>query len=196
MKSFAVIALLFAGASASVIRVGSSPLIFREPLVQEVTQFKHIPITSFNQDIRGVLLNKHEFTTGHGISVTDNTEAVLGRGSMYEDESGRMVQAETGLVKSGSFSYTSPEGIPISLSYTADEQGFRAVGAHLPENVELLPEHAALHREALLRLTSVGSSYEASPVLYNAPAVRVQSYDAPALVRVEEGPIIIRSSGY
>lgn len=33
---------------------------------------------------------------------------------------------------SGSFSYTSPEGIPITVSYIADESGFRASGAHLP----------------------------------------------------------------
>ncbi|CAG2053681.1 unnamed protein product [Timema podura] len=36
------------------------------------------------------------------------------------------------LVKQGSFSYTSPEGIPISLTYVADELGFRPEGAHLP----------------------------------------------------------------
>nr|CAD7256736.1 unnamed protein product [Timema shepardi] len=36
------------------------------------------------------------------------------------------------LVKQGSFSYTSPEGIPISLTYVADELGFRPEGSHLP----------------------------------------------------------------
>nr|CAD7400933.1 unnamed protein product [Timema poppensis] len=36
------------------------------------------------------------------------------------------------LVKQGSFSYISPEGQPISLSYIADELGFRAKGDHLP----------------------------------------------------------------
>jgi hypothetical protein len=32
----------------------------------------------------------------------------------------------------GSYSYTSPEGTPITVTYTADENGFRAQGAHLP----------------------------------------------------------------
>ena len=32
----------------------------------------------------------------------------------------------------GSFSYTSPEGVPITLNYVADENGFHAEGAHLP----------------------------------------------------------------
>lgn len=32
----------------------------------------------------------------------------------------------------GSYSYTAPDGSIITVTYTADEQGFRAQGAHLP----------------------------------------------------------------
>ncbi|XP_041978566.1 pupal cuticle protein 20-like [Aricia agestis] len=32
----------------------------------------------------------------------------------------------------GAFSYTAPDGQQISLSYTADENGFHPVGSHLP----------------------------------------------------------------
>lgn len=32
----------------------------------------------------------------------------------------------------GSYSYTAPDGTPITISYIADEYGFRAEGAHLP----------------------------------------------------------------
>lgn len=32
----------------------------------------------------------------------------------------------------GQYSYTAPDGTPIVLSYTADENGFQARGAHLP----------------------------------------------------------------
>lgn len=37
------------------------------------------------------------------------------------------------LVKSGHFAYTAPDGTPISLSYVADEHGFRARGDHIPQ---------------------------------------------------------------
>jgi hypothetical protein len=35
-------------------------------------------------------------------------------------------------VQHGSYSYTAPDGSTITVTYTADEQGFRAEGAHLP----------------------------------------------------------------
>ncbi|KAJ9574176.1 hypothetical protein L9F63_008432, partial [Diploptera punctata] len=35
-------------------------------------------------------------------------------------------------VVQGSFSYTAPDGTPISLTYTADETGYHPEGAHLP----------------------------------------------------------------
>lgn len=43
--------------------------------------------------------------------------------------------AETGVgssYASGSYSYTSPEGQPIQLTYTADENGYQPQGDHLP----------------------------------------------------------------
>lgn len=33
---------------------------------------------------------------------------------------------------SGAFSFSSPDGTPIALTYTADENGFHPQGAHLP----------------------------------------------------------------
>nr|CAD7440957.1 unnamed protein product [Timema bartmani] len=42
---------------------------------------------------------------------------------------------ESVIVKEGSYSYISPEGIPVSVSYIADEKGFRATGSHLPNVV-------------------------------------------------------------
>ncbi|XP_066584029.1 endocuticle structural glycoprotein SgAbd-1-like [Prorops nasuta] len=60
----------------------------------------------------------------------------------YDTENGISV-AETGEVKNlgpagqievvrGQYSYTAPDGTPIVVTYTADENGFRASGAHLP----------------------------------------------------------------
>ncbi|KAL1462576.1 hypothetical protein WDU94_014402 [Cyamophila willieti] len=37
------------------------------------------------------------------------------------------------LVRAGHFGYTAPDGTPISLSYIADEHGFRAIGDHIPQ---------------------------------------------------------------
>lgn len=36
------------------------------------------------------------------------------------------------LVQHGEYSYTAPDGQLISVQYTADEQGFRATGNHIP----------------------------------------------------------------
>ncbi|XP_069674223.1 endocuticle structural glycoprotein SgAbd-2-like [Periplaneta americana] len=60
----------------------------------------------------------------------------------YETENGIAVQEE-GTIKSlgqqgeaavvqGAFAFTSPEGYPVKVTYIADENGFRAEGAHLP----------------------------------------------------------------
>ncbi|XP_023710693.1 endocuticle structural glycoprotein SgAbd-8-like [Cryptotermes secundus] len=43
------------------------------------------------------------------------------------------------LVQQGSFSYTSPEGNPIRVTYVADELGFRPEGSHLPVAPEVAP---------------------------------------------------------
>jgi hypothetical protein len=42
------------------------------------------------------------------------------------------VENEEALVQYGSYTYTAPDGSIIIVTYTADEQGFRAQGAHLP----------------------------------------------------------------
>lgn len=77
----------------------------------------------------------------------------------YETENG-ITAEETGypkdvpgakhpaIVAMGSFSYVSPEGKPITLTYTADEKGFRPQGDHLPTPPPIPPEIA----EALANL--------------------------------------------
>uniref|UniRef100_A0A8D8RW62 Endocuticle structural glycoprotein SgAbd-2 n=1 Tax=Cacopsylla melanoneura TaxID=428564 RepID=A0A8D8RW62_9HEMI len=37
------------------------------------------------------------------------------------------------VVKSGQYAYTAPDGTPIALTWVADENGFKATGAHLPK---------------------------------------------------------------
>lgn len=41
---------------------------------------------------------------------------------------------------SGSYSYTGPDGVQYSVTYTADEQGFHPQGAHLPTPPPIPPE--------------------------------------------------------
>ena len=43
-------------------------------------------------------------------------------------------------VQQGSYTYTSPEGQIITITYTADETGFHAEGDHLPTPPPVSPE--------------------------------------------------------
>lgn len=36
------------------------------------------------------------------------------------------------MVQAGEYSYESPDGQLVNIQYTADENGFRAIGAHIP----------------------------------------------------------------
>jgi len=63
--------------------------------------------------------------TGDGIRVEEKGKLVP-----LLNEEGETVMV---LVKEGNFAYTSPDGTPISLSYIADENGFRVRGDHLPK---------------------------------------------------------------
>lgn len=58
---------------------------------------------------------------------TDNGIAAQEQGSP------KQIDAESApVVSQGSFQYTSPEGVPVSISYTADENGFQASGDLIP----------------------------------------------------------------
>ncbi|KAA0203399.1 Cuticle Protein CPR RR-1 [Hyalella azteca] len=52
----------------------------------------------------------------------------------------------------GSYSYTSPEGIPVSVRYVADENGFQVESPNLP----VMPEHSRLQVLAAQRARSLG----------------------------------------
>lgn len=44
------------------------------------------------------------------------------------------------LVQAGSYSYTAPDGQIITVEYTADENGFRVSGDHIPTPPPVSPE--------------------------------------------------------
>ncbi|XP_011496892.1 PREDICTED: pupal cuticle protein 20-like isoform X2 [Ceratosolen solmsi marchali] len=91
-----------------------------------------IPIVSFDTQNGGDGNYRYSYETGNGIQVQEqgqtqgNTEAV-----------------------SGSYSYTGPDGQLYSISYTADESGFHAQGAHIPTPPPIPPEIQRGIQEAL-----------------------------------------------
>ncbi|XP_045446479.1 endocuticle structural glycoprotein SgAbd-2-like [Melitaea cinxia] len=80
-----------------------------------------IPIIRQSQEINPDGSYQFSYETGNGITAQE--QGYLKNAGIKDAEA---------QVAQGSFSYTSPEGVPISLTYVADENGFRAEGAHLP----------------------------------------------------------------
>lgn len=44
----------------------------------------------------------------------------------------RQIGRDAAIVTQGSYSYVSPEGEPVSISYIADENGYQPTGSHIP----------------------------------------------------------------
>jgi len=89
-----------------------------------------IPITRFSHEIKEGVSHQLAFETGHGISQSENLAVRLNPGAVgtFEDSNhGKAIVSKTGTV-----SYTSPEGQRINLQYTADENRFHPTGDHLP----------------------------------------------------------------
>ncbi|XP_029662921.1 pupal cuticle protein 20-like isoform X1 [Formica exsecta] len=84
---------------------------------------QEIPIISYSNENAGDGNYEFSYETGNGITV---------------QETGHQ-QGESESV-SGSFSYTGPDGVQYSITYTADENGFHPQGAHLPTPPPIPPE--------------------------------------------------------
>lgn len=80
-----------------------------------------VPIVAYSNDISHDGSYAYSYQTGDGITAQESGYLKNPGQRDYESQA---VQ--------GSYSYTSPEGQPITVTYTADENGFRAEGAHLP----------------------------------------------------------------
>lgn len=100
------------------------------PVVRSFDSFpaqyqKPIAILRLVQDNSGLGDYKYAFETENGIQVQE--EAVLkNAGSKDEAKSAQ-----------GSYSYTGPDGQVYTVSWVADENGYRASGAHLPVAPEI-----------------------------------------------------------
>ncbi|XP_062551138.1 endocuticle structural glycoprotein SgAbd-2-like [Armigeres subalbatus] len=88
-----------------------------------------IPIVAQSSNLNPDGSFAYSYESGNGIKVEDQGE-VKAVEVPKEDGSGtEQVQAT---VQKGSFSYNAPDGTPINLQWTADENGFHATGDHLP----------------------------------------------------------------
>ncbi|PZC86532.1 hypothetical protein B5X24_HaOG209251 [Helicoverpa armigera] len=80
----------------------------------------HIPILSYENVNNGDGNYRYSYETGNGIAAH---ESGAPRAAGPE---GLAVTAE------GGFSYRAPDGQQVSLTYTADENGFHPTGSHIP----------------------------------------------------------------
>ncbi|CAH0691724.1 unnamed protein product [Spodoptera exigua] len=111
MKFLVVLAVAVAYASADVSHV--------------VKDEFHAPIVSSSYDIEPQGEYKYSYETGNGI---------------YGQSAGVLKNANSEypyLAVSGGYKYTSPEGQPIELTFTADENGYQPQGSHLPVPPEI-----------------------------------------------------------
>ncbi|KAG8235583.1 hypothetical protein J437_LFUL015438 [Ladona fulva] len=80
-----------------------------------------IPILRYESEVNHDGSYKYSYETGNEIQVEET--GVLKNPGVEGQEAQSAV---------GSFSYTAPDGTRITVTYTADENGFQPQGAHLP----------------------------------------------------------------
>lgn len=80
-----------------------------------------IQIVRYAQDLSPEGSYNYAYETEHGIAVSEqgSPQPVGPKG-------------ERAVVSQGQYQYTAPDGTPIVVQYTADENGFHPQGAHLP----------------------------------------------------------------
>lgn len=88
-----------------------------------------VPILSENSNLQPDGSFQFAFQSGDGVQVQN-------QGTLKEIEvqkaDGSGTEKEQVIVQSGSYSYQAPDGQQITVTYTADENGFHPQGAHLP----------------------------------------------------------------
>ncbi|XP_039294330.1 endocuticle structural glycoprotein SgAbd-2-like [Nilaparvata lugens] len=97
----------------------------------------------------------------------------------YETENG-ISESVSGVLKNpgteveaqevhGSYSYTAPDGTPITVNWVADENGFRAEGAHIPQASPEIQRSIAYNLANAAPVQPVGPGI-ARPVVGPSPA--------------------------
>ncbi|XP_046393073.1 endocuticle structural glycoprotein ABD-4-like [Ischnura elegans] len=95
-----------------------------------------IAIVSQNSDAQADGSYVFNFETANGIKAEEQGEVRPNPNPQPKDGEG----AANIVVSRGSFSYTAPDGTPITLTYVADENGFQPQGDHLPVAPPIPPE--------------------------------------------------------
>lgn len=101
-------------------------VLFAVAIASPVNDYQHysttpIPIVKFDSQQNHDGSYQFAYETGNGINAQEQG---------YVKNAG-VKDAEI-QVAQGYYSYTAPDGQPIHVHYTADENGFKAEGAHLP----------------------------------------------------------------
>jgi len=118
----------------------------------------------------------------HGSSGVYSLRHESGEGTIVSEE-GRPISTSSlvsGASKTGSYSFTSPEGKTFTTTYVADAGGFRATGDHLPVPPPM-PEGIRAMLPTLPKLVEVREEFHARR-------------PAPLLVREESRPIFFSSA--
>ncbi|XP_054256891.1 endocuticle structural glycoprotein SgAbd-2-like [Macrosteles quadrilineatus] len=80
-----------------------------------------VPILNYVNDNNFDGSYRYSYETGNGISAQES--------GFLKNPGQKDLEAQTA---QGSYSYTAPDGTPITVTWYADETGFHAEGAHLP----------------------------------------------------------------
>ncbi|KAL1455377.1 hypothetical protein WDU94_009476 [Cyamophila willieti] len=125
------------------------------------TQDKFIPIVRYENNPPAGPNQAYSFAfeSGNGIQVQEQGE--LKNPGVKDGEA---------IAAQGASAYTSPEGVPITLQWYADETGYHPSGAHLPTPPPI-PEEIARAIATLPKLVE-----EPQPIAYSAAPVAPQYY--------------------
>ncbi|XP_053666563.1 probable serine/threonine-protein kinase yakA [Anopheles marshallii] len=131
-----------------------NPAQFSQRLQQPFPNRPFVPITSYSNDVSYDGSYSYAYTTGDGQQ--QQAQGYL-KNAGLKDLEAQSVQ--------GSYSYTSPEGQLITVTYIADENGFRAEGAHLPTPPPI-PEAIQKSLALIAQTQPVSAQFNAA---YNQP---------------------------
>ncbi|XP_018579173.1 pupal cuticle protein 20-like [Anoplophora glabripennis] len=132
-----------------------------------------VPIVKLNSDSNGDGSYRYDYETANHIAA---------------QESGHLTPAGSSEVH-GAFSYLAPNGQTVSVSYVADENGFRPEGSHLPTSPpipEAILKSLEINAAEEARAAASHSQYSAASVEIPAAPVASNQY-LPPTAAVQQG---------